>query len=150
MPTPKGGTTWNAGAGQGWVDKRGYRWIYVLENGQRRAKREHRHVMEQHLGRVLSPEEVVHHRNEDKGDNRIENLEVVDWGQHTVSHHTGRYRPDLEKRTIQVLANYREDNRRLKELNADLLAALKAMLDPDAEGDVAQAVRAIAKAEGRS
>lgn len=49
-------------------------------------KRMHRVVMEEHLGRPLSPEEHVHHINGDKTDNRLENLQVVTNSQHRKVH----------------------------------------------------------------
>lgn len=34
-------------------------------------------VVEKHLGRTLNPDEIVHHRNEKKNDDRLENLMVL-------------------------------------------------------------------------
>jgi hypothetical protein len=46
----------------------------------------HRVLMENHLGRILNDNEVVHHINEQKKDNRIENLEVLDFREHIRFH----------------------------------------------------------------
>lgn len=50
----------------------------------------HRIVVENHLGRLLNPEELVHHVNHKKKDNRIENLEVLTSKQHMRLHASGR------------------------------------------------------------
>jgi len=51
---------------------------------------EHRHIMQEHLGRKLSRDECVHHINGDPRDNRIENLEVVSRSDHSKSHVTSK------------------------------------------------------------
>lgn len=47
---------------------------------------EHRIVMENYLGRILDDEEIIHHLNEDRKDNRIENLELCLHKYHVSSH----------------------------------------------------------------
>lgn len=47
---------------------------------------EHRFVVECELGRFLTEDEVVHHRNHDKQDNRPENLEVKSPVEHAREH----------------------------------------------------------------
>src|SRR6187431_2386826 len=47
---------------------------------------QHRIVMEKYIGRYLRKDEVVHHINENKKDNRIENLQLMTRSEHQRFH----------------------------------------------------------------
>ena len=68
---------------------RGYVMTYAYNHPYKNARNcvmEHRLVVEKHLGRYLTPEEVVHHINRITNDNRIENLIVMSKSDHVSLH----------------------------------------------------------------
>jgi hypothetical protein len=71
--------------GEGNIDVQGYKTItkkgHPNQMDDRGRIREHIFVMAEHLGRALYEEESVHHKNGDRLDNRIENLELWAKGQ---------------------------------------------------------------------
>lgn len=83
--------------GAGHTNADGYREVY--RDG--RKVQEHRHVMEQALGRLLAPHENVHHKNGVRSDNRIENLEI--W---SSSQPSGQRLNDKIKWAIALLAEH--------------------------------------------
>lgn len=70
------------------IDSGGYIRIYL----DGKQLREHRVLMSQYLGRPLLRNEHVHHINEVKTDNRIENLQL-----HTDSSHSKNHRQQFRK-----------------------------------------------------
>ena len=72
-----------------WVNSNGYVEGRVWRSGKCFRVKQARWVMEQVLGRPLTRQEIPHHKNEIKTDNRPENLEVKELGEHTTYHHTG-------------------------------------------------------------
>lgn len=86
------------------VDKQGYVRQFAPDHPRAnmgRYVKQHHLVMERHLGRLLLPGENVHHRNGDRSDNRIENLEL--WVSHQPS---GQRVEDLLEWAHEIISRY--------------------------------------------
>jgi hypothetical protein len=97
--------------GEGMLDNNGYK--IFKKNGI--TYREHRYVMEQHIGRKLLKTENVHHKNGVRDDNRIENLEL--W---TKVQPCGKRPKDLIVYAKEIFAQYMKPE--------DLVSYAKALL----------------------
>jgi hypothetical protein len=77
----------------GYVSTNGYHIIMI----DGKAIRAHRHIMEQHLGRPLLSEEVVHHKDHNRLNNNINNLEILPSNSAHRKHHFHGFRDDISK-----------------------------------------------------
>lgn len=60
--------------------------IIIFPSGKKKTTSYARYLMEMHLGRYLTNEEDVHHKDENFFNNNIENLEIVVHKEHTKNH----------------------------------------------------------------
>ena len=96
------------------IDLKGYVYVYAGKhvNANRSSRvAEHRLTMSNFLGRPLYKNENVHHKNGDKADNRLENLEL--W---VTTQPSGQRPLDLIKWARSILETYETDESKLKEL----------------------------------
>lgn len=74
---------------------------YYMTGGSQ-AKYLHRSVWESDRGRPIPDGFLVHHMNDDKEDNRPENLAVMTKSLHNILHHQGAKRPPAPPRFCTV------------------------------------------------
>lgn len=98
---------------QGSINDDGYRILCI----SRRFIAEHRHVMQAAIGRELTPEETVHHRNGVTLDNRPENLEL--WAS---NHPKGQRVLEQLNWARELLARYERDEPALLRLETQAAA----------------------------
>lgn len=89
--------------GDGYLNKKGYRLMVIRHPSGKGHIRKYQHVlvMEAHIGRALTKDERVHHKNGIRDDNRIENLEL--W---TKSHPYGQRVEDKVYWCVEFLKQY--------------------------------------------
>ncbi len=70
--------------------KEGYKQVYRPNSSEARNNGyapEHRHKMSKKLGRPLSSNEIVHHIDGDKHNNKTKNLQLMSRKEHWKTHH---------------------------------------------------------------
>lgn len=101
-----------------YIDDKGY--VKILNPDHPKNIRgyiyEHRAVMERYLGRMLQPWETVHHINEVKVDNRIDNLFLCTVKEHSAIHREGKRPSDSHREKMRQVAKASKPHLRKKQI----------------------------------
>ena len=86
---------------------------------------EHRYIMEQYLGRKLTRDEVVHHKDGNKANNDIENLELTSLSEHTRQHQLGNIPSEETRQKIsETLKGRKSINRKFDDDQVEYIREL--------------------------
>lgn len=67
----------------------GYRWAI---NEQGNKMQEHRLIIEKHIGRKLKSHEIVHHKDRNKVNNELDNLQIMTRSEHAKEHANEKFK----------------------------------------------------------
>jgi len=89
---------------KGYCIDRGYKLVYTENDG---CVLEHRLIMEKHLDRKLLSSELIHHKDGNKLNNKIDNIEITSQQEHPIIHFKGKARPCVTKfEIVDKLPNF--------------------------------------------
>lgn len=89
---------WNGGS---FITSSGYKMVYI---GAKKYIPEHRYLVEKKTGKKLGDNYDVHHKDGNKLNNSIDNLEILKKGTHTALHHRGEKNNHSKLCTADVLS----------------------------------------------